>query len=338
MPRPRRGWVERAPRPHGKRWRFRVSIDGQTRYRSFASKSQAERAIRAYQAEILGSERSTASAIDEYRERLKLRRIKPESVAAIVGRITRFFPPSELDTPVQTWRESQIKGLYLEHAKTRAAATHRVTLQIVRGFFRHAKEEGWIHSDPSERVRGIGKINRGKPQLSTMEARRLLKWCIKQPIDDRGVLGTMIALMLGMRASEICGLTIRSWDGRILRIEKAKTNAGKRALCVPEAFSLRQRISICFQQDDVLMRGRDRQWLYYQVRKNCKLAGVPAVCTHGLRGTWATLGQEASGLPDAVARGLGHAGSQITEKHYIADGAVERVQGERALTLLRGGK
>jgi len=49
-------------------------------------------------------------------------------------------------------------------------------------------------------------------------------------------------------------------------------------------------------------------------------AGVPVVCPHGLRGTHATLAEEAGEAGAAVARQLGHTDHKVTEGHGTRDG------------------
>jgi integrase len=67
-------------------------------------------------------------------------------------------------------------------------------------------------------------------------------------------------------------------------------------------------------------------------------AGVPQVCTHGLRGTWATLTTEAGVSEQIVAMALGHTSPAITRQHYIKPGTQERVRVEKMLRVVQGGK
>ena len=65
-----------------------------------------------------------------------------------------------------------------------------------------------------------------------------------------------------------------------------------------------------------------------------KLARVPRVVPHGLRGTHSTISAEAVPV-DHVARALGHAGAAITRAHYLAPGA-EDAGKQRAVLLVFG--
>jgi integrase len=70
----------------------------------------------------------------------------------------------------------------------------------------------------------------------------------------------------------------------------------------------------------------------------CDAAKVPRVCPHGLRGTHSTIGMPSGLAVQAVAEALGHEDSRTTLRHYIAGGAAEAAQAQRALKLIAGGK
>ena len=54
---------------------------------------------------------------------------------------------------------------------------------------------------------------------------------------------------------------------------------------------------------------------------DCKEAKVPLVCTHSLRGFWATTSVQIGTPSQAVAATLGHGSFAITERHYAAPGS-----------------
>jgi integrase len=58
--------------------------------------------------------------------------------------------------------------------------------------------------------------------------------------------------------------------------------------------------------DDLLMGQHWRDWPRENVQRICRLADVPEVTAHGLRGTHATLAEEEGATGDLVARALGH--------------------------------
>jgi len=89
---------------------------------------------------------------------------------------------------------------------------------------------------------------------------------------------------------------------------------------------------------DRLFPGRDRHWVRRVVKKICKLAKVPVITAHGLRGTSATLARSSGLTSEAVAHHLGHGSYSVTKRHYLAPGTEERVQQRAALRVLDGGK
>ena len=80
---------------------------------------------------------------------------------------------------------------------------------------------------------------------------------------------------------------------------------------------------------------RELTWLRKGLAKLCKQAGVLVVCPHGLRGTHATLAEEAGTAGEAVARQLGHTSHRVTEDHYLERGTVERARGRAVLQVVR---
>lgn len=79
-----------------------------------------------------------------------------------------------------------------------------------------------------------------------------------------------------------------------------------------------------------------RWWLQDQVAKYCKLAGVPQVPPHVLRGSLASLLYSADAAPQLVAAVLGHASPGVTEAHYADRAAVKGAEIRRRLGVLDG--
>ena len=146
-----------------------------------------------------------------------------------------------------------------------------------------------------------------------------------------------MALMLGMRASEVLCRIVRDLDdsGRVLWITRGKTDNARRRLNVPEV--LRPLLLRCAEgksPDEFLFgcspvhpdKPLTDAWLWTRIQRLCKEAGVPRISTHSLRGLHSTLALEAGATSSAVAAALGHGSFQITAKHYAAPGTVDRVR------------
>ena len=62
-----------------------------------------------------------------------------------------------------------------------------------------------------------------------------------------------------------------------------------------------------------------RDWPRRRVPKICRTARVPTVCTHSMRGFFATLGIQTGAVPRAVAATLGHESPRKLEvKRFLA--------------------
>ena len=77
-------------------------------------------------------------------------------------------------------------------------------------------------------------------------------------------------------------------------------------------------------------RLRSTMWAF--VQRMCDRAGVPRVCTHSLRGLFATLAVQSGAVTHAVAASLGHGSFAMTQRHYaqpsaVANAATARVSG-----------
>lgn len=79
---------------------------------------------------------------------------------------------------------------------------------------------------------------------------------------------------------------------------------------------------------------RDRFWLLLHVKRLCRLAGVPVVCTHSLRGLHASVATDAGATSHMVAAALGHSSPAITQAHYIAEGTVEHARTRKVIERL----
>lgn len=149
---------------------------------------------------------------------------------------------------------------------------------------------------------------------------------------DRFALGPVLALLMGLRASEITGLTVRDVDdgAAVLWVHGSKTANAKRHLKVPVKLRpLLVRATADRKSTEPLFAGKSRQDLHRRVWKLCDESGVPRVCPHSLRGLWATLAVESGQACEAVAAALGHGNFVITAKHYVQPSAVHGASSDR---------
>ena len=341
----RRVEQERAigPYQHGKRWRvIIVSADGG---RSHASESEGgpcgfatREAADAYIAGIreAADGRTVEGAVCAYLEHLRTRGLR--SVTTISYRLRGLLRVAERDRPLQTLTPRVARELFARRRTEVVVDTQVGELAAATGWATWCIGQGWLSRDPFDGLAADGARARGKKQLRIDEARRFLEQALSE--DTHSGLAAAIALLMGLRASEITGRVVRDVDdgARVLWIERAKSRAGDRHLEVPEV--LRPRLAALVVGrggGEPLFGAVDRHWVGYHVRRICKAANVPIVCPHGLRGTQASIAVRA--VPaEHVAAALGQTGPAVTRRHYLARGAEQDGQQRAALRVLSGGR
>jgi integrase len=256
---------------------------------------------------------------------------RPLSVKTTDTRLRFFFKP-HLNQSVGTLSPPVCAALVkaLETAPTRFRRPMQVTTRLntvaeARTFLALCVEEHHLRANPLDGIRVRGKKARGKPQLMEDEAARLVATALKCAADgDEAAVAVLTVLVHGARASEVIDRKKRELDGggRLLRITAAKTRTGIRVLRIApwlQPLLLRQ---VDGKGPDDRIFPFTRQWLRLHTIRLCKLAGVPRVTPHGLRGTFASLDVEGSDILERTAGRLGHSSSTTTERHYATEDAV----------------
>lgn len=130
-------------------------------------------------------------------------------------------------------------------------------------------------------------------------------------------------------------------EARCLWIDEGKTANARRRLEVPEVIQpYLSRLAEGKCPADYLFgaskngRARANQKMWEMVRRLCERAGVPPVCTHSLRGLWATLAVQSGAASHVVAANLGHHSFSVTERHYAQGSAVANAATARVLGTL----
>jgi integrase len=329
------------PYPHHEKWLIKI-VDRATRKatnRVFETRAEAETAVQTLkqqQRHEVGI--SVGAALDTYERWLaevghKGEGNKPRTVETTMQRLRRFFAEA---TKIAASALTPPFAAKLYEALTGAVDSRRNILAEAKTFLCWCRSKGWTKANALEHVQGLGRRRRGKPQLTTDEARKFLAKALElAEEDDEGAIAAAMALLMGMRASEIVERTVRNLDdeGRLLWITDAKTQAGVRRLEVPPQLQAHlQRIARGRGAGDRLFRsGTTRHWVLRSVQRICRAAGVPVVPAHGLRGTHATLAVDAGATSHLVAAALGHESFTTTARHYARTEAIEGAQQERVL-------
>ncbi|MBZ0234870.1 MAG: tyrosine-type recombinase/integrase [Deltaproteobacteria bacterium] len=195
----------------------------------------------------------------------------------------------------------------------------------------------YLALNPADRILAVGKRQHGKPQLRIDEARSWMR-VAKQLANEgfTGAVASMMALLMGMRTSEILHCVARDVDdhGRLLWIPASKTRSGRRVLEIPPVLRpFLLRLAADRRPLERLFPHR-REWLYQWVHRICDRAGTPLICTHSLRGLHATLAIDAGITPPAVASALGHASVRATLVSYADASTVAHARQRRVVATL----
>lgn len=367
--RARRGERVLGPYEQPNGWRvIEVDAKGERKYTLFPTEAKASRYIEILTAELSTSEHTTASALVEYQAHLRLKGNREASIEVTAWAIGQFFPQA---VTLQMLSSKRCASLY-EDMRTRpsartgqplAADTHRNALAQVKSFLDWCVKRGWLRDNPASAVEGIGRRRpRGKSlgkagnELRIKETRA---WYVTA-LDladggDQGATAALVALLLGMRASEIVSRRVADLDedeapGDLLCIPCSKTPAGRRTLEVPEV--LRPLLLACVEgkmphrhifecertHEIGLAKPHGRDWVIDQVHRVCDLAKVPRVTAHAMRGLLATLTAERGLAGHLIAATLGHEDVRTTMHAYAAPGSAAAGAGRRGLVLLAGGR
>lgn len=229
-----------------------------------------------------------------------------------------------------------------------SAAWHRNALAQAKTWGRWmVKPQRYIPVSPFEDIKGKGKVAKGKAQLSIDEARQFMltahPLAAGDPMDE-GAVAALMALEMGLRDNEIIKRLARQLDDRCRRliIVDGKNDESNQTVPIPEDLQpYMERLKagkFPLQSIWTGYRGKPHRkgWVQDQVARICRLAGVPVVTAHGLRGTYSSL-KIAGGwreLTDSVRKGLRHTKFSTSASHYV-DGDASRAAGQvAALSVL----
>lgn len=258
------------------------------------------------------------------------------------------------DRPLTSLTPAAARRYYAELvARGAATDTHRGSLVTATQFGNWVvKEKGWLKSNPFGDVRPEGERKQGKDVLKVDHARLFVAAALRDHTESElachreSGLAAWLLLALGLRISELTDRKVGDVNVNppLLAVPKGKTRAAKRTLAIPAPLSSFVLKHIEGKAPDAQLFQFTRYGLYHHVKRICRVAGVPTVCPHGLRGSAATAivstslgevgGSDAASGVDAAARLLGHSNRAVTLGHYIAPGAAESVDAEVKARLI----
>lgn len=204
-----------------------------------------------------------------------------------------------------------------EQRRARRATVNRVWT-ILRAALNKAFHDGHVASDIAwRRVKSFEKVAAARPgHLTAAEAGRLVN--AADPDFRRLVRG---ALETGARYGELCAAKVRDFQNGKLHIPRSKSGRARDVVLSEDGAAFFVSITAGRPADDPIFLRNGRPWKKSEQTEPMKAACrhgriAPAVTFHALRHTWASLAVMA-GMPLMVtARNLGHADTQMVEKHY----------------------
>lgn len=336
------------PYLHGKRWRIEVVREGGEKDRySYESEKQALQVKRALEKELSGATACTLiDAIGDYEVHLRdVKGNKPKSYNATIWRLKAFFPDLEMRIDELTTKNCAAYYQRLTQqvsprtGRPLSVDSHRNILAETRTFLNWCvKSKRWLTRNPLDGVEGQGKRRHGKPQLRIDEARRWLATAMD--LADKGEDGAVAAaaaLLMGLRAGEVVSRVVRDLDdeGRLLWIPDSKTEAGRRTQEIPEALRPHMLGLAKGKLPLAHLFGRHcPDWVNDSVQRICRLAGVPEVCAHSMRGLHSTLALARGTSGHVVAASLGHESIDTTLRSYADRGTVVHAQQAKVVSVL----
>lgn len=337
-------------------FRARLIINGKRSWGPIGdSAKQAEKLAHRIVVELTRARQpSIDELIGQYRQYLIEKGNKAASFDNTPLRLRRFFAPILSET-VAVLTESRCESLYMRlraqiserTGKPLSVDTHRAYLADARTFGGWLVKTKRMLRNPLVTVEGLGRRSAGKPQLRHDEGRRLSLLCLQLAPTDDGAVATLLAMLMGLRASEIVTRTVRDLDrgGSVLWVDSVgewspKTAASRRSVEIPvmmqpllwERARDKEPTALLFPSNKG--RRHDRGWVRKEVARLCSLADVPLVCAHSLRGFQATTAIRAGASPHLVAVALGHERVSITLSNYIDRGALDSANQQRAVAAL----
>ncbi len=329
------------PYEHRRRFRLIVVGDGGEQVvESYETEAKARQVKRAILRRLAGEGVLTLEqALERYEKHLQIKGNKQRSIDTTRSRIAMLF--GDTDVPMSNIDAGECEHAYGQLQAKVAVDTHRNVLAEAKTFGAWCvKQRIWAPS-PLAGLEGVGKRRKGKKQLRIDEARRWLdKAIFYAERGEAGAVAAMTTLLMSLRAGEVVERVVRDLDdeGRLLWIDDAKTEAGKRKVKVPAVLQPYLRKLAVGNEPHALLFGKHwRDWPRKWVQRICREAGVPLVTAHGMRGLHATLAEEAGETPEAVARTLGHESTTTTHAHYTQASAADGARQRRVLKVLAGG-
>lgn len=310
--------------------------------------------------------------------RLRTKGRSTGTIRTMFFRLRNFFPLDTQRTPVSALDRAHCEQLFREMkgrpdrrpghvGQLPAPDTVLNTLAVARQFLSFCVEQKWARNNPLGAAREPGRFrpedagdrNPGGKGMKQLNFDHLAPWEAKAfelaEDGDEGAAAGLIALKLGLRAAKIVSRQAKHVDlgGAILHVPRegpARTKRAPELLLIedPRLAAVLASLALDKGPEDWLFPGertrvtghRDRNWVTAEIRRVCRLAGVPEdTHAHGMRGASASLDHLDGKTLAAIQERLAHRqGSSVTEGSYLTAEAISRRRQRRLMQLIRGDK
>ena len=249
------------------------------------------------------------------------RRLKELAPDLTLGELDRRTYQALLNKYAQTHEKVTVEGFH-----------HMLKAAILDGV-----DEGIIPKNPTRKVtiKGKAKKNKKKKYLSMQEAEKLIEALDLENNEMGYDWMILLAVKTGMRFEELLGLTVENFDFQKLTISIEKTldykftqefaptknKSSVRTIKMDwkTAMQFQNLLKDSEQEDKVF----DFVPKFYSstindhLKKRCREAGVPEMTMHCLRHTHASILMYKDVSTQSIAKRLGHASTDITQKVYL---------------------
>ena len=338
------------PYPEGEqRFRLKVAEGGVERSLTFRSLDEAE----AVKADLLrrhgGSVRRTiGEVVSEWLAWcVEVRGVKPITIENY-SKMVVWLPKGVVfgqvtESGARTIYQRQIDRVSAHTKRPVSVATHHLFLWIAKRLWAFGLARGYCRTNPWAKIQPVGRQAMGKTQLRIDEARRFEAVALSRAqAGDVPALGALLMMYLGLRQGEVAARVARDIDdgGRVLWVPSGKTKNARRRLKIPEHLRpLVLAVAKDKRPDEPIFYPTHHQQHHRgcyvgQVKRLCRMASVPEVVPHSLRGLHATLALEGGATADAVAKALGHSSFAMTAPHYASPSSVANSRSSRVADAL----
>lgn len=298
------------------RWQvIRVAADGSRRVRYFRSRAEAQ--TFKSMCERIDSDRPVCEVIETFIEHLAPA-VKASTLDTVQGRLDSLFEDNpQLSAISASWLQRQLDQRL---ADEQSVAYCRALLKTAKRLMDWAAAQGLCEHVDLSSCKVAGVARRGKPTLTTTEARRFLESALSYRLPHWGTAAGM-ALLTGAGASELLNRVVRDLDcdATLLWVRRGKTPNRDRTLAIPAILAPRMRALAADKGPlERLWNARATATMHKHVTAICALAEVPVIGSHALRATHASLATVVTGTSELVARQLGHGSPSITNACYAS--------------------